>query len=446
VPPARFDASGSLSRQLYGLAWPAFGENVLQTTLQIVSLALVGRLGATTIAAVGLANQIYFVAVVVLMGWSVGTTALVARQIGAGQSASAGQVARQSMLTAAAASVVLGVVLYLLAGPALLAAGANSEVVEPGEPFLRILTLSVPGAGLMLVGSGALRGAGDTRTPMYATGIANAINIVLAYALVLGAFGAPALGASGAAWSIVVARTVGAVIVTWLVWRRSTVRAGSKLVDFEVARRVARIGAPAAGEQLIVQTGFVAFNLIAIRIGTNEFAAMQISFNVAQVSQLAGLAFATAATTLVGQSLGAGRPDLARRAGWIATGTAVVWMIAVGVLFILFGDAIFGIYGADEEVRALGRTALIIMGFGQAPQGIAFVLSGALRGAGDTRATLIGGILGTCALRAPVSYLTGLALGWGFVGIWIAWMLDWIARSILFGLRFRSDRWEKVRV
>jgi putative MATE family efflux protein len=436
----------ALSGRLYSLAWPAFAENILQTTLQIVSLALVGRLGASTIAAVGLANQIYFVAITVLMGWAVGTTALVARQTGAGQSAQAGAIARQSMLLAGAGGLLLGLLGFLVAHPALVGAGANAEVAATGEPFLRVLYLSTPGAGLMLVGSGALRGAGDTRTPMYATGVANAINIALAYALVLGGLGLPALGAVGAAWAIVVARTVGAAIVVYLVWRRSSVRSGSRPLDPAVVRRIAAIGGPAASEQLIVQAGFLAFNLIAIRIGTAEFAAMQISFNVAQVSQLAGMAFATAATTLVGQSLGAGRPDLARRAGWLATGTAVVWMTLMGLVFIAFGEPIFRLYGADDQVVALGRDALIVMGIGQAPQGIAFVLSGALRGAGDTRATLVGGIVGTCALRAPLSYLCGVVLGLGFAGIWIAWIADWIARSTLFALRFRSDRWEKIRV
>src|SRR5207244_2385292 len=117
-----------------------------------------------------------------------------------------------------------------------------------------------------------------------------------------------------------------------------------------------------------------------------------------------------------------------------------------GVVFIAFGDPIFRLYGADDQVAALGRYALLIMGLGQAPQGIAFVLSGALRGAGDTRATLVGGIIGTCALRAPLSYLLGVVLGLGFAGIWVAWIADWIARSTLFTLRFRSDRWEKIRV
>ena len=442
TPPS----SEGLSRRLYGLAWPSFGENILQTTLQIVSLALVGRLGATTIAAVGLANQIYFVAITILMGWSVGTTALVARQTGAGQGAVAGAIARQSILLAAGAGVVMGGLGLLLSHAALVAAGANAEVAATGESFLRILYLSVPGAGVMLTGSGALRGVGDTRTPVTYIGVANAINIALAYVLVLGALGVTSYGAVGAAWAIVVARTVGAAIVVWLVWRRSRVRGGTKLIDLELARRIGAIGGPAAGEQLIVQVGFLAFNLIAIGIGTAEFAAMQISFNVAQVSQLAGQAFATAATTLVGQSLGAGRPDLARRAGWLATGIAIVWMTLMGIVFIAFGDPIFRLYGADDQVVALGRFALIVMGIGQAPQGIAFVLSGALRGAGDTRATLVGGIIGTCALRAPIAYLVGVVAGVGFGGIWAAWMSDWIARSIFFALRFRSGRWEKVRV
>src|SRR5215210_418455 len=120
--------SSALSGRLYSLAWPAFAENILQTTLQIVSLALVGRLGASTIAAVGLANQIYFVAITVLMGWAVGTTALVARQTGAGQSVQAGAIARQSMLLAGGGAVLLGLLGFLVAQPALVGAGANAEV------------------------------------------------------------------------------------------------------------------------------------------------------------------------------------------------------------------------------------------------------------------------------------------------------------------------------
>jgi Na+-driven multidrug efflux pump len=118
----------------------------------------------------------------------------------------------------------------------------------------------------------------------------------------------------------------------------------------------------------------------------------------------------------------------------------------MGIVFVLFSDQIFGLYGVEPRVRELGHQSLLIGGIGQAPQAMAFVLSGALRGAGDTRATLVGGVLGTCAIRAPIAYLLGLTGGLGFVGIWIAWIGDWATRSIIFGLRFRSGRWQKVRV
>ena len=434
----------SLQRQLYSLAWPAFLENVLQTALGVVSLLLVGQLGTEAVAAVGLANQIYFLAITILMGWSIGTTALVARQTGAGQSSQAGAVASQSLLLAGAAGIAMAVVAYPLAHTAMLAAGATPEVADAGEPFLRWIAFSIPGVALMLVGGGALRGAGDTRTPMYVTGVANLVNIVLAYALVLGAFGAPRMGVAGAGAAILVSRTVGAAILAWLVFRRTG--GGIPRLDLDLARRIGRIGGPAAAEQLVVQLGFVAFNLIAIRIGTAEFASMQIAFNVAQVSQLAGLAFATAATTLVGQSLGARRPDRAAAAGWWATGTAVVWMVAMGVVFILFGDPIFRLYGADDAVRERGQLALLFMGFGQAPQAIAFVLAGALRGAGDTRATFLGGLAGTCGLRVLVAYGLGILAGVGYPAIWLAWIADWLMRSVLFVWRFKSGRWATARV
>jgi putative MATE family efflux protein len=434
----------SLQRQLYSLAWPAFAENVLQTALGVVSLLLVGQLGTEAVAAVGLANQIYFLAITILMGWSIGTTALVARQSGAGQSAQAGAVASQSLLLAGGAGLAMAAVAYPLARVAMLAAGATAEVADVGEPFLQWIAFSIPGVALMLVGGGALRGAGDTRTPMYVTGVANLVNIALAYALVLGAFGAPRMGVAGAGAAILASRTVGAAILTWLLFRR--VGAGWPRFQLDLARRIGRIGGPAAAEQFVVQLGFVAFNLIAIRIGTAEFASMQIAFNVAQVSQLAGMAFATAATTLVGQSLGARQPERAAAAGWWATGTAVVWMVLMGVVFILFGDAIFRLYGADEAVRERGRVALLFMGVGQAPQAIAFVLAGALRGAGDTRATFLVGLVGTCGLRVLVAYGLGILAGVGYPAIWLAWISDWLLRSVLFVRRFRSGRWATARV
>ncbi|TAK20392.1 MAG: MATE family efflux transporter [Chloroflexota bacterium] len=434
-----------MARQLYGLAWPAFAESALQALLGVVSMALVGQLGTEAVASVGLANQIYFVTVTVMMGWSIGTTALVARQVGAGQKQTAATVAMQSTVIGGALSLVMLAGAYPSAHLALVAAGATPTVAAVGEPFLRILSLSIPGMALMLVCGAALRGSGDTRSPMYVTAIANGINIVLAYALVLGNLGAPALGVAGAGLAIVIARGIGAILLLTIAARRFGVRLDA-LRDATLAWRVARIGGPAAAEQLAVQMGFLAFNLIAIRIGTAEFAAMQIAFNAAQVSQLAGQAFATAATTLVGQRLGAGRPDQARTAGWLSTGMAVVWMTLMGLVFIAFGDQIFRLYGADDLVRERGRLALLVMGIGQAPQAVSFVLSGALRGAGDTRTTLVGGLIGTVGLRAGVAYGLGIVAGVGYPAIWLAWLADWLTRSVIFAYRFRSGRWQKVRV
>ena len=447
VPPRQFaDPNQGLSRQLYGLAWPAFAENVLQTTLGIVALALVGQMGSTAIASVGLGNQIFGTAQTVMAGWAVGTTALVAHQIGAGRGGDAGNITRQSMIALAIISIAITAMIVPFAHPIMLAIGAPDDVAFGGESYLRILALSLPGAGIMLVGGGALRGAGDSRTPMWVSGATNIINIVFAYVLVLGMFGAPKMGAEGAAWAAVIGRSIGAIAIVVVVLQRMPTSSAQRWLDTTVMRRVASIGGPAAAEQLTVQVGFLAFNLIAIKIGTSEFAAMQIAFNVAQVSQIAGMAFATAATTMVGQSLGANRPDRARRAGWQSTWTAVVWMTLMGIVFIIFGDPIFRAFGADDRVTELGRFALIVMGIGQAPQAIAFVLSGALRGAGDTRATLVGGLIGTVGIRVGISFLMGIVFGLGFLGIWTAWICDWIARSLIFVIRFRSKHWERIRM
>jgi Na+-driven multidrug efflux pump len=181
-------------------------------------------------------------------------------------------------------------------------------------------------------------------------------------------------------------------------------------------------------------------------MGTAAFASQQIVFNVANLSMMPGLAFSVAATTLVGQALGAGDTRDAERNGWRAAGLAAIWMSAMGVAFVVFAEQIVGVYTADPEVIRQGATGLRVIGLGQPMQGVAFVLAGALRGAGDTRTTLVIGTASMWLSRLPIAFLLGIAARLGILGIWIAWATDWLIRASLYAWKFRQGGWKRIRI
>lgn len=432
------------------LAGPSLVENLLQTALGIASMLMVSRLGPTAIAAVGISNQFVNLIIMSFSGLAVGNTSLVARNVGAGDAAAAARVARQSLILAALVGVAIGVVAFFGSEPALALTGAEPSVIALASDYLRILGSTAILMILMLVGSGTLRGAGDTVTPMIATLLTNVVNVFAALVLIFGLLGFPALGVTGAAWAAVIARLVGTGYILW-----KLVRGGRTLTlggiggwrpDPAVMRRITRIGGPASIESFTVQIGLMIFNLIAVQIGTVAFATQQIVFNAAQLSLLPGMAFSIAATTLVGQSLGAQNPRRAALSGWLAVASALGWMSAMGVAYFALAEQWMRLYSNDYEIVQLGVTIMALLAIGQPLQACAFVLSGALRGAGDTRATMWGGMIGTCLFRVPIAGLLGLGLGMGLVGVWIGWLADWLLRAAIYLSRFRSGRWQKAIV
>jgi putative MATE family efflux protein len=311
----------------------------------------------------------------------------------------------------------------------------------------------MPLLALGLLANGALRGAGDTRTPMWVTGAANVANVVVAYPLIFGLGPVPGLGLAGAAWGLVAGRALSSLLSLYVLTRgRQGALAGTFhgadgwRPDAAVLRRLLAIGGPAAGENGSVQVGMMLFSIMVIHLGTAAFAAQQVVFNAASLSMLPGLAFSVAATTLVGQRLGAGDPAGAARSGWRATWAAMAWMSLAGAAFILAPEPFLRLYTGDPAVIAAGTSGVRVVGLGQPLQAAGFVLAGALRGAGDTRTTLLVGALSMWGVRLTLAYTFGILLGWGVTGIWIGWCSDWCTRGLAFLWAFRRGRWQRLRV
>lgn len=440
----------SLNRQLFHLAWPSLVENLLQTMLGVVDLIFVGKLGADAIAGIGLGNQLMYTLVVAFMGLGVGSTALVARAIGRKDMQDAQRIAKQSLVLTIVISVVLAVLGVLFGHRALDLMGATPPVAKLGSEFLQITALFSIFIGIMFVGGGTLRGAGDTRTPMLITLLINLVNIVLDYALIFGNLGAPQLGAIGTAYATTIARGVGAVLIlVALFWRNRAIILpvrGDWNLDTRILRRVLNIGLPAAGENIIFQLGLLTFSTMIVGLGTADVAAMSVAFSVMNFSLLPAFAFGVAATTMVGQSLGANDLPRAHASAIQSLKRGMVWMCAMGLFFILAREQLVRLYTPDPDVVRLGGTVLIMIGLIQPFQATSLILSSALRGAGDTRATMLITVFSTWVLRVGVGYLFGIVLGLGLFGVWIGWCSDFFVRAVLTVLRFRTGKWKALKL
>lgn len=449
VPPIASPAL-SLNRQLFRLAWPSLVENLLQTMLGFVDLVFVGQLGPDAIAGIGLGTQMMFLLQVLFMGLAIGNTALVARAIGAKDKAEAERIAKQSLVLAVMLSVGIGSIGFFLSDSIVRLAGATDSVTAIGGGFLRIVSTFSIVLGVMFIGGGTLRGSGDTRTPMLITGFINLINIMLDYLLIFGNFGFPRLGAVGSAVATTSARAVGAGLILYVLFKRGSIlklpwRGGWGL-HRDVIGRIINIGGPSAVEQFIMQLGLLVFGVLAVSLGTNDYAAMQIAFNISGFSFLPAFAFGVAALTLVGQNLGAKNPARAEQSAIQALKSGTLWMVLMGVGFFVWRSFLVDIYTNDPEVQRLGEMCMIFVALAQPFQSISIVLGQALRGAGDTRSTMVYTFIGVWIVRVAFGYLLGIVLGIGFFGMWLAWISDFIARATLVWLRFQAGKWKTLKI
>lgn len=445
-----------MRRTIIELAWPVFAENILATLTQVVDMIMVGRLGAEAITAVGLSFQPFWLVQGFFMGLGAGTTALVARFVGAGERENARGVARQSLLLGTGLAVVFAAATIPFTRPIVALMGADPEVLELGVSYLLYL---IPGLFFLMIAtvmSGALRGAGDTRTPMYINVAINVLNVIFCYIFIFGKCGAPAMGVAGAGLATTVARIFGSMVLLALMFARRTtisfdLRAFRPLTSFfrldrAVIARIVRIGLPAALERLVNSTGQLLYTRVVSSLGTIAFAAHSLALNVESLSYMPGLGFSVAATTLVGQSLGARNPDRAEANGW-ECGRMSLWVMGfMGAVFFAFPAFLLRLYTPDLAVVAAGVVALRIVAFVELPEAVGFVLSGALRGAGDTKSVLWITVLGMWVVRLGTSLFFVFVMHWGLAGAWVGMLLDWVVRAAYLLLRFRSGTWKEVRV
>ncbi len=439
-----------ITAKVLHLAGPALAEMLLISFVSMADMMMVGRLGPQAVASVGLTNQPMFFALAIFMALNVGTTALVARFTGANNLSEATSTARQSLVITFVLAILVSLLGVFAAPYVLRFMRADAEVMRVGIPYFRVVAAGLLFNTISMGITAILRGSGDTRTPMRINMFINILNVVGNYALIYGHFGLPRLEVTGAGLATTLARGVAAILFVYILFSGKSRIKLSLRDDFRpnlpIIRRIFKIGLNSAMEQFILRGGQVTFARVVSGLGTAVFASHQIGLNILSLSFMPGQAFGIAATTLVGQSLGAKDPDLAAKCGAEARRLGMYVGGFMALIFFLFGRQIAGMYTDDLEVIA--RTALVlrVYAFLQPAQSTQFILAGALRGAGDTRWPLYSTAMGIWGGRVALSWLFINVFGLSLLGAWLAMALDQLGRSIFISLRFKSGKWKAIRV
>jgi putative MATE family efflux protein len=425
--------------RVLALATPIIGENLLQTMVAAVDTFMVARLGAAAVAGVGTGFEIVFFIISILSAIDIGATVLVSQAIGAGERHRANHLARQAIVWGLLLAVPVSVVMYLAAPSIIALFGTESDVAAAATTYLQITAATSVALFLSFVCGAVLRGAGDSRTPLVAAVMANIVNVAVAYVLIFGHLGFPALGVAGSAIGAASGRGIGAAYMLFVMAH------GRKAIslhgdwgwrpEFPIARQLFTLGVPAALEQVLSSGAFMTLIAVVALIGTSALAAQQIAFTALSIAFLPAFGFSIAATALVGQSIGARIPSDAKMAWTIALRWALIWLGICGVLVFAFTDRLMGLFTADPAVVAAGVAALKALSLALPFWAVWFVSSGALRGSGDTRTPLFIGA-STMWLSVLFAWIFVRWFDGGLGSVWLAFVLTTSPASVLMGWAF----------
>lgn len=438
-------------KEIVALALPVVISKLSFTAMGLVDTAMVGRLGASEQAAVGIATTFMFTLYVFGLGIVGAVNTFVAQSHGAGRPQDCGAALGHSLLIGTAIGA-LTLVALLSSAPLFRAAGLSEAVSEIGYDYLFWRVMGLPGVFWYWSYNGYLEGLGETRTPMRITLAANLVNIVGDYALIFGPGPLPALGVAGAGMATALSNLFMLGCFVWVVHRPGSryESFGSKLIFSRVRRRLLRrmlkVGFP-MGVQFFLEVGaFLVFSVMVGWVGDVALAAHQVVLRLWSVSFMTAWGISVAATTLVGRHQGEGRPDAAFEAGmrtvWLAVGIA----IAIGALYALAPGPLAALFTDVVEVIGIATGLVYLCALNQLLDCVNIVAYGALKGAGDTRWPMWTVVITNWVAGVPLVYALTIGAGLGAAGAWAGMGLVLGVQAGLMLVRFRGGRWREIQI
>ena len=451
----KFKLNKQIDKEIINLAWPSITEQILEMLVGIVSTVFMSWISTQALAGVGMVNMLINFLQTVFSGLSIGTTVVIARVTGEGNHTEAKRTLVQSGYMALVVGLFLMIIGKVFSTPILnlFLGGAEIQVFNHGLTYFNIILFSLPFFVLDIIVSGAMRGAGDTKTPMYITGGVNILNIILNTILIFGVpfLGIPGMGVAGSAIAVTASRIIGVAVRVLVLYNRKGLKLNLSFKDDyslkpQLMKRIINIGVPGFIEQAVMQGGFLILQLIIVTMGTVAMAAYQIGININAIAFFPIFGFAIANTTLVGQSLGEKNYDKANNYSYESLKITMIFGFVLGILMFILAPLLARIYSDDPEV--IKESVMIVRTFGVLEPLLAIlnICSATLKAAGDIKYVMITSLVGLWALRVLPSYTLDRVLGLGLIAVMIGIFLDFCSRSIMYLIRMRKGEWKYLKV
>lgn len=445
-----------IRKDVLNLTIPIITEQTFVMSMGVINTIMASRLGKEAVSAIGMVDSINNIFIAFFSALAVGGTVVVAQYIGRNDTKYANESAKQAVYSGTLLSIAITIIMYLFRYPivALLFGSAEESVLKNAYTYMSITLLTYPLISLQLVASGVLRGAGDTKTPMKITIMMNAINVALSYLLIYGlhvknlmfSIFFAGLGVRGAALGIASARIIGAIIIMLVLIKGSKVIKLTQLqkfkLDIVLLRSIFSIGIPASVESLLFNGGKLITQVYIVDMGTISIAANYIAGSVAGLLNIPGSALSIAATTIVGQEIGRGDSEEAKKSMWYLTKLSTICLTFLGLLSFPFAQSLASLYTQNSHIIATTSTLLKWNSVWLPVWSLAFVLPAGLKGAGDVKYTMITSIIGMWAFRITLGYILGIPLRMGVLGVWFGMFIDWLVRGSLYYVRLQNGKWK----
>src|SRR5271166_3314388 len=441
--------AGSLNRAIFLLAVPMVLEMVLESLFAVVDVFWVARLGADAVATVGLTESMLSLVFAVAMGLSLSTTAMVARRIGEKDPADAAVAAVQAIILGLAVSLAFGIPCFLFAPRLLRLMGASPAIVASGSNYTRI-ALGGGGVVLMLFLNNAIfRGAGDAAIAMRLLWVSNIINLALDPCLIFGLGPFPRLGVTGAALATCTGRSIGVLYQFYRLLKgteRIHVLARHLRLNLEVLWRLLRVSLTGILQFTIANASWIGLVRIISLFGSSAVAGYTVAIRIVIFFILPSWGLSNAAATLVGQNLGAGRPDRSEQAVWRTGIYNMIFLGTIGVFFFLFATPVLRLFVHDPEVVSIGAVALRIFSCGNIAYAYVMVLLQAFNGAGDTVTPTYVNFFGFWVLEIPLAWFLAVHTHLQWRGVLVAFVCAEFAVALVSLVLFRRGKWRVQRI
>lgn len=443
---------GMMRSDILTIALPSLVELVLTSLTSMADQIMVGRLpgqlGVQALSAVGLCMNPKFILMTALMAINTGTTAVVARYRGMGNQEKANQTFKQSLIFnifLSAIMMVIGVVfarelIGLIAGN-----GISETTVEYAVTYFRIQMYGFIPLMMTNTVTSTLRAIGDSKMPMVYNTIANVVNLFFNYGLIYGKLGMPEMDVAGASLATVIGQCVAFVIAMYIMFskKRYVYLDLKEKTGYNktIMSNVLGIGLPSMLEQLCLRIGIIIYSRIVASLGDIAYATHMVCMNIQSLTFMSGMAFQNSATTLMGQSLGRRRLDMADNYTRMTRNISFWISCVIGVVLALFGGQIVNIYNSTPEIVEMGGKLLAIVAITQPFQSSQFVTTGALRGAGDTKYPAVVIFICTLIVRSVLGYIFVVQLNMGLIGAWFAIVVDQLLKTAMIFARYNTGKW-----